>query len=376
MDTIRFDSVAKVFPDGTVALRNLAFEIKPGDTMVLIGPSGCGKTTTLRLIAGLDHPTSGAIWLGQQDLAQIAPDDRKVAMMFQSDALYPHMSVRGNLSFGLKARQGSWAQVFGRTFFRTPSQTRSRSQPKDANKPSVQVTINRVAQRLGIERLLDRKPHQLSGGERQRVALGRALVREPAVFLLDEPLSRLDARLAGELRAELRREFRELGIPVLYVTHNQREAFALADRIAVMNDGEILQIGEPSEIYRRPANRFVANFAGELPINFLPRINQEHFLAVPDSAEMIGIRSEHLNLAEQFDDSSDSINLRATVRDIEWLGDRALVRIDAYEIDALSLTACCEASVGFQVGQQVEARFDRADAMFFDSAGKRVEASN
>ena len=232
-----------------------------------------------------------------------------------------------------------------------------------------------MAKRLGIERLLHRKPHQLSGGERQRVALGRALVREPAVFLLDEPLSRLDARLAGELRSELRRVFRELGIPVLYVTHNQREALALADRIAVMDSGQILQIGKPPEIYRRPANLFVANFVGELPINVLPLVGQlANHSGVPGSSEVLGIRPEDLSVAKQHD-SSDSITLRATVRDLEWLGDRMLVYLETCDFGSVSLTACCEASVNFQAGEQVEVSFELANAMFFDSAQRRVETS-
>ena len=178
MNAIEFDSVTKTFPDGTVAVEQLSFQVGEGETMVLIGPSGCGKTTTLRLLAGLDYPTAGSIWLGQSDVTQMAPADRNVAMMFQSDALYPHMSVRDNLSFGLKVKTGIWNRAFGKKASST-----SRLENANSSQAGIEDRVNRAAQRLGIEKMLDRKPHQLSGGERQRVALGRAMVREPAVFL-------------------------------------------------------------------------------------------------------------------------------------------------------------------------------------------------
>lgn len=378
MKAIEFDSVTKAFPDGTIAVDQLTFGIDEGETMVLIGPSGCGKTTTLRLLAGLDHPTEGSIWLGQSNVTQVTPADRNVAMMFQSDALYPHMSVRANLSFGLRVKKGIWNRAFGK-------KATSVSDAESANRslPRIEERVNRVANRLGIEKLLDRKPHQLSGGERQRVALGRAMVREPAVFLLDEPLSRLDARLAGELRSELRRVFRELGKPVLYVTHNQREAMALADRLAVMNDGKIIQAGSPSEIYRCPASLFVANFVGDVPVNVLSQnVWQAAFgclaedkSGVPGSAETIGVRPEHLKVTKEQDRPSGFIGLQATVRDLEWLGDHALVHMDACEFGRQSLTARCEATTDFRPGDQVEASFELEMAMFFDSSGNRIEAN-
>ncbi len=375
MNAIEFDSVTKTFPDGTVAVEQLSFQVGEGETMVLIGPSGCGKTTTLRLLAGLDYPTAGSIWLGQSDVTQMAPADRNVAMMFQSDALYPHMSVRDNLSFGLKVKTGIWNRAFGKKASST-----SRLENANSSQAGIEDRVNRAAQRLGIEKMLDRKPHQLSGGERQRVALGRAMVREPAVFLLDEPLSRLDTRLADEMRSELRRVFRELAKPVLYVTHNQREAMALADRLAVMNDGQIVQVGEPSEIYRCPANLFVANFVGDVPINVFPRTvwqavlgGESNGMGVPASTETIGVRPEHLKVTKDQSSSNVSFRLQAVVRDLERLGDHALVHMDACEVGLKGLVAHCEPDSGFRSGEQVDASLDLGKAMFFDSSGNRVD---
>jgi len=332
--------------------------------MVLIGPSGCGKTTTLRLLAGLDHPTAGSIWLNQSNVTQVRPGDRHVAMMFQSDALFQHMTVRGNLSFGLGGKRSFW---------------KSRSESANNSRVEVEQRVKSVAQRLGIERLLDRKPHQLSGGERQRVALGRAMVREPAVFLLDEPLSRLDTRLAGELRAELKQVFRELGIPVLYVTHNQREAMTLGDRIGVMDGGKIIQIGTPSEIYRRPANLFVANFVGEVPVNVLSLADQQSAqrqTGIPELAEVIGFRPEDLIVTQGHSGAEGLMSLRVKIREKEWLGDHTLVHMDACDFGTASLTARCDANSDYRIGDQVEARIELEKVLFFDSANKRIEPAS
>jgi ABC-type sugar transport system ATPase subunit len=333
--------------------------------MALIGPSGCGKTTTLRLLAGLEEPTAGTIRLGQNDITTVAPVERNIAMMFQSDALYPQMSVRGNLSFGLSVRKGVWNRLFG-------------SSAGDANKSPIRFKerVEHVAKKLGIEMLLDRKPHQLSGGERQRVALGRAMVREPAAFLLDEPLSRLDARLADELRVELRNVFRELGKPVLYVTHDQREAMSLADRLAVMDRGKILQVGTPMEVYQRPANLFVANFVGAVPVNVVPFADCSEWLMAlakkwaPGGTDSIGFRSEHIEIGKG---SNESINFRANARDVEWLGDHGLVHMEADEFGSAELIARCEADASIQVGDEFDAFVQRRQLMWFDSAGTRIE---
>ena len=226
-----------------IAVNKISFEVNDGEFVVLLGPSGCGKTTTLRLIAGLETPDGGEIWIGDKLVNDLPPKDRDVAMVFQNYALYPHMKVYDNLAFPLRLRK----------------------LPKD----KIDRKVREVAKLLRIDNLLDRYPRQLSGGQQQRVALGRALVREPHVFLMDEPLSNLDAKLRVYMRAELKRLQRELGITTIYVTHDQAEAMTMADRIVVMNEGKIQQIGTPSELYYKPANLFVAGFIGAPAMNFM-----------------------------------------------------------------------------------------------------------
>ena len=363
MNAIKFDSVTKKFPDGTVAVEQLTLGIESGETVALIGPSGSGKTTTLRLLAGLETPTAGSVWLGENEVTRLAPADRNVAMMFQSDALYPHMTVRGNLSFGMRVKRGILRRVLN-----------SKSTGTNKSPTEIEDSVNDVARRLGIERLLDRKPHQLSGGERQRVALGRAMVRDPAAFLLDEPLSRLDARLADEMRIELKQVFRDLGKPVLYVTHDQREAMALADRMAVMEFGRVVQVGKPLDIYQRPANLFVANFVGSVPLNVLPRAVAEKF--APTGADSFGFRAEHLKLTtEQMNGSSHCLSSRAKVRDLERLGDHTLVHIDAEDFGGASLIARCGAEVNLQLGDRVAASVDEEGLLWFDASGTRIAAA-
>ncbi len=253
-----------------MAVDGVSLEIEDQEFLVLVGPSGCGKSTTLRLIAGLEACTSGVIRIGARDVTSVAPKDRDIAMVFQNYALYPHMSVYRNLSFGLTLRLNRkfGGGVIGRGLSKI-------FQPQRAGE-SVQLRaeidnkVRQTALRLGIEHLLDRKPHQLSGGERQRVALGRAIVRNPAAFLFDEPLSNLDAKLRQQMRVELKRLHRDLDATMIYVTHDQVEAMTLGDRVAVMNDGRILQVGSPLEIYQQPANLFVAKFIGSVPINLCP----------------------------------------------------------------------------------------------------------
>ncbi len=226
-----------------VAVNKLSLEVKDGEFVVLLGPSGCGKTTTLRLIAGLESPDEGEIYIGDRLVNELPPKDRNVAMVFQNYALYPHMTVFDNLAFPLKMAK----------------------YPKE----EIRKRVMEVAKLLQIEDLLDRKPRQLSGGQQQRVALGRAIVREPEVFLMDEPLSNLDAQLRVYMRAELKRLQKDLGTTTIYVTHDQLEAMTMADRIAVMNAGTLQQYGTPDEIYYKPANKFVASFIGSPPMNFL-----------------------------------------------------------------------------------------------------------
>ncbi len=243
MARIRFDSVTKRFGDVTVA-QDFKLEIAHGEFFTFLGPSGCGKSTLLHLLAGIEMPTAGDIYFDDRRVTELAPGARDVAMVFQSYALYPHMSVYENLAFPLRNR-------------RTPA-------------ARLDEAVAQTARTLGLGDLLDRKPRELSGGQRQRVALGRALIRQPRVFLLDEPLSNLDARLRLEMREELKRLHAAQRITTVYVTHDQEEAMALSDRIAVLQQGRIQQCGTPEEIYRAPANRFVAEFVGNPPMNFLP----------------------------------------------------------------------------------------------------------
>ena len=242
MASIRFQDICKDFSPSQTALRGIDLEVAEGELVVLVGPSGCGKSTLLRIVAGLDMPSRGRVFLDGTDVTELPPQKRDVALVFQNYALYPHMSVRDNLAFGLRMRGADAAEIADR--------------------------VGRAAATLGIDALLDRRPAQLSGGQRQRVALGRALVRRPRVFLLDEPLSNLDARLRLRTRAEIARIHRNLGATMLYVTHDQEEAMTLGDRVAVMSDGRILQVGRPLEIYTRPATSFVAEFIGATPMNF------------------------------------------------------------------------------------------------------------
>src|SRR6187399_2260477 len=242
MATVTFENVNKVFGDFH-AVKDLNLEIGDAEFMVLVGPSGCGKTTSLRMIAGLEEISSGTLRIGDRVVNDIAPKDRDIAMVFQSYALYPHMSVRDNLAFGLKLRKVPKAEIERR--------------------------VNEAAETIQLQKLLDRKPKELSGGQRQRVALGRAIVREPAVFLMDEPLSNLDAKLRVQTRAEIARLHQRLGTTMVYVTHDQVEAMTMGQRIAVMSEGLLQQVGTPQDLYDNPKNRFVAGFIGSPAMNFV-----------------------------------------------------------------------------------------------------------
>ena len=244
MASVRLQGIHKTYPNGHVAVRGIDLDIADGELVVLVGPSGCGKSTVLRTIAGLESPTQGRVFIDDQDVTKLPPQDRDVAMVFQNYALYPHKTVRKNLAFGLRMR--------------------------GVRSDLIAERVQRVARSLELDQVLDRRPAQLSGGQRQRVALGRAIVREPKAFLLDEPLSNLDAKLRVQTRAELARLHRQLGATMLYVTHDQEEAMTLGDRIAVLLDGQLQQVGPPLEAYERPANSFVAGFIGSPAMNFFP----------------------------------------------------------------------------------------------------------
>jgi len=288
MARILLKNVTKKFGEVT-AVKNLNLEIKDGEFMVLLGPSGCGKSTTLRMIAGLETPTEGEIWIGDSIVNDVDPTKRNVAMVFQSYALYPHMTVFGNIEFPLKMSG-------------VPKEERAKK-------------VKEVAEFLGIDALLNRKPSELSGGQQQRVALARALVREPQVFLLDEPLSNLDAKIRTQMRFELKKLLSyELGITTVYVTHDQVEAMTMADRIAVMNKGILQQVGTPDEIFYRPKNTFVATFVGSPPMNLIEGeiidkdgktvFETEHFSMelpkdVPHGNVILGFRPQHVQISPQ-----------------------------------------------------------------------------
>ncbi len=253
MACISLAGVAYTYPGGIKAVNDLELEVLDGELLVLLGPSGCGKSTTLRLIAGLESPANGTIRLRDREANRVPPHARDVAMLFQEEALYPHLSVRDNLGFSLQARRRGWLR------WRNPS---------GESALALRDRILRVATQLGLAELLDRSPGSLSGGQRQRVALGRVLVRGASIWLLDEPFSHVDAQLRAELRRTLQAIHREYpATTIVYVTHDQSEALALADRVAVMNAGRVEQIGTPQEIYEQPKNRFVASFVGDPPMN-------------------------------------------------------------------------------------------------------------
>ncbi|MDE2982202.1 MAG: ABC transporter ATP-binding protein [Gemmatimonadota bacterium] len=292
-------------------------EVRPGELMALVGPSGCGKSTLLRLIAGLEEPDGGEVLIGERPVNDVAPGDRDVAMVFQSYALYPHMTVAGNLGFGLRVR--------------------------GTNRAEIEERVDRTARVLGLQDLLSRRPGQLSGGQQQRVALGRAMVRDPGVFLFDEPLSNLDAGLRLRTRDEIAALHRRLGTTMIFVTHDQTEALSLGQRVAVMDQGRILQVGTPDAIYRQPANLFVATFVGSPPINRL-RLSREAdgsltggpFRFAPErplDAATLAVRPEDLAIAPQGPQPDITPAVRqpdstATVLRIEALGSEQRVHLD------------------------------------------------
>jgi multiple sugar transport system ATP-binding protein len=290
MANVLLKHLDKTYPNGFHAVRDVNLEIADGEFIVLVGPSGCGKSTTLRMVAGLEEATGGEIYIGDRLVNDVAPGERDIAMVFQNYALYPHMSVRQNMAFGLKMR-------------RTP-------------KAEIQKRVDEAAAILSIESLLDRRPRELSGGQRQRVALGRAIVREPKVFLFDEPLSNLDAKLRVQMRAEIARLHLRLRTTIIYVTHDQVEAMTLGDRIVLMDRGVIQQVDTPMNIYQRPANQFVASFVGSPAMNFIPgnveggsfrfaQTNGDQATAVAVGSEVpsgpvtLGVRPEDLVAGEE-----------------------------------------------------------------------------
>lgn len=352
---VRFVNVKKQFGSNTV-VDDLNLETEDGEFVVLLGPSGCGKTTTLRMLAGLEEATSGNIFIGNERVNDIPPQKRDVAMVFQNYALYPHMSIFENIAYPLRVRK--------------------------LKREEIQTKVEGVANMLEIEKLLQRKPRELSGGERQRVALARAIVREPRVYLMDEPLSNLDAKLRVQMRGELKHLQHKLGTTTVYVTHDQAEAMTLAHRVAVMHKGRLQQFDTPLNIYHKPANRFVAEFVGSPSMNFLEgkidfanrtfvhdslalKLNDEQVSTVCGSGRVdcdltIGFRPEHISVSDEAKEDWQQAKVYVT----ELMGNETFVFI---EIGTSKLIARASADFRADFGVNVSVKFNMNKAHFFDS---------
>ena len=351
--TISLEGVTKHFPGGVVAVDDLSLEVEPGEFLVLVGPSGCGKTTALRMVAGLEPVTAGRIRISDKVVTKLPPRDRDIAMVFQNYALYAHMTVRGNMGFGLKMARMPKAEIRRR--------------------------VDEAAEMLGLSDYLDRKPRQLSGGQRQRVAMGRAIVREPAAFLMDEPLSNLDAKLRVEMRGEIIRVQRRIAAPTLYVTHDQTEAMTMGDRVAILRDGVLQQLGTPDQIYDNPVNVFVAGFIGSPSMNLITArmdgtgvIFGRTRIELPDGALtarpglrgytgrelVVGVRPEDFRAA-----GDGTVELRANR--MESLGSELMAYLDGGDGGA-EITARLERGAGIAEGDMARLAVNRDRLYFFD----------
>jgi ABC-type sugar transport system ATPase subunit len=357
MADIKLENVNKVYPSGVKAVEDVSLHIRDGEFMILLGPSGCGKSTTLRMIAGLESISSGKIHIGGKLANDVDPRDRNLAFVFQNYALYPHMTVAANLSFGLRLRHA----------------------PRD----EIARRVTSAASLLGIEALLDRKPSALSGGQRQRVALGRALVRDPVAFLLDEPLSNLDAKLRAGMRRELVKLHRTLGRTIVHVTHDQVEAMTMGERICIMNEGRIVQVGSPLEVYRNPANLFVAGFLASPPMNLLkatidrsgsrpmlrcnglslpvPDVYAVDALPVADTPVVLGIRPEDIHEQE----AAGAVPVDMRIVAIEALGPETVVVGEIPGVGEIS--ARINRSFSAPIGSVQRLRFDSRQFHIFDA---------
>ncbi|MCM1989525.1 ABC transporter ATP-binding protein [Oceanirhabdus seepicola] len=361
MAGLNLKGINKIYPNGYHAVKDVSFEIEDKEFIVLVGPSGCGKSTTLRMIAGLEEISDGQLYIGDKVVNDVHPKDRDIAMVFQNYALYPHMSVYENMAFGLKLRKYPKADIDKR--------------------------VNNAARILGIEELLPRKPKQLSGGQRQRVALGRAIVREPKVFLMDEPLSNLDAKLRVQMRAELSKLHKELQTTFVYVTHDQTEAMTMGSRIVVMKDGVVQQIDNPQTIYEHPVNRFIASFIGSPQMNFLDckivknsdKMYLDFFDSNIDIPEdkikiikenhyvgkeiLLGIRPESVLI----DDSNEGILAKVEVT--EMLGSETYLYLNA---NGYNIIARVDPSIKASVGDDVRIKFVTDKIHIFDRESEKA----
>jgi len=376
---IELEHIGKTFEDGTVAVRDLSLAIAEGEFFILLGPSGCGKSTLLNMIVGLEKVSTGTIRLDGETINDRDPKDRDMAMVFQSYALYPHMTVRQNMEFPLKLAGMRQEQI--------------------------QKKVTRTAAILELEELLDRRPGALSGGQRQRVAMGRAIVREPRAFLLDEPLSNLDAKLRVQMRSEIRRLHRQLGVTMIYVTHDQAEAMTLGNRLALLKEGELQQLGTPRALYDAPRNLFVAGFIGTPAMNILPAVVQDGYLQlpmlqiplgeVPSNGDLpgscvVGLRPEHLFAGGSGPEQRYTFPARAAM--IEWLGAEAFVHFEietgnwsdrpalpaghesrAYREGRISMTARLDPSRTLHPGDRLDLGIDPGKLHLFDpGSGNRL----
>ncbi|GGE98713.1 ATP-binding cassette domain-containing protein [Stappia taiwanensis] len=340
MSGIQLQDIRKSYTGGPQVLRGVSMDIRAGEFIVIVGPSGCGKSTLLRLIAGLEKCNEGDIRIGGRRVNDVAPQDRDIAMIFQNYALYPHMNVRENIAFGLELRGMAKAERHARA--------------------------EEVARTLKLDAFLDRKPGALSGGQRQRVAMGRAMARNSSIFLMDEPLSNLDNALRVAMRSEIKELHRQLGATIIYVTHDQSEALSLADRIAVMKDGNLLQFDTPGTIYDRPANRFVAGFLGMHPTNFLPIETLPFWQG--KAGLTVGMRPEHMTVHTA---APEAPAIPARIVFSEMTGANLMLHCES-DVGRLLVTAPRQEMVGAQ--ETVWIGYDASQAVFFDAGSEnRVE---
>lgn len=372
MASVTFQNIFKVYPGGVTAVSDFNLKIRDKEFVVLVGPSGCGKSTTLRMVAGLEEITKGELFIGERRVNDVPPKDRDIAMVFQNYALYPHMTVYDNMAFGLKLRKTPKAEIDNR--------------------------VKEAAAILGIEHLLNRKPNALSGGQKQRVALGRAIVREPRVFLMDEPLSNLDAKLRVQMRTEITRLHQRLQTTFIYVTHDQTEAMTMGDRIVVMKDGFMQQVDSPQNLYDYPVNQFVAGFIGTPPMNFIPvtlvkegadvyamfgteeetKTKNLQKIKVPEGKVkkfkdpsyigkevMLGIRPEDLHDEEIFLQSAADSTVKAYVDVVELMGSETFLYLNMADVDG-TITARVDPRSTARMGDTIRIAMDPNRLHFFD----------